>query len=281
MRYYILLLAIAIPFSLLAQKTTYLEVYMSKKFPGSNYANREWRYVMYDSVNVNSISNVSWKGGKNKKAIEIKLPDQTEFWYYRITILDINSKYKYPDNETFYYNLVNEKSNGEPSSYDYPINVIIMNNSLDAFNFETNKGYKRFTKESVYKTKSYIGKVTLSDKNIWIWIENFNDTQGLKVIIEVIAVINTNIRSSNNITNIINADANEKKLKEAKELYDLGVYSKKAYDSIFAIYSIRLSREEAISQLKEAKIKLDAGKISSKDYEEIKNRLSPFILNPN
>jgi hypothetical protein len=70
-------------------------------------------------------------------------------------------------------------------------------------------------------------------------------------------------------------------LKEAKELYDLGVYSKKAYDSIFAIYSIRLSREEAISQLKEAKIKLDAGKISSKDYEEIKNRLSPFILNPN
>ena len=103
-------------------------------------------------------------------------------------------------------------------------------------------------------------------------IQNLSSIVGAKVLVEVVAL--TPKQAKQQYTTF-QAD---KQIKDAKELFDLGVINKQSYDSIAVLYAPKINRAEALLRLKEAKERLDKGEINQKEYDIIKQSLSPIIL---
>lgn len=143
---------------------------------------------------VNSASKARFSGGKTREAIKINLPAGTKKWYYRVTVLDVNSTYSYQNNETFYYLLSNKKYMETYAPTKEAVDFYVLGHSGDVASFlETgNNNFKTYTSYTKIGTNSFIGECTLNQENLWIGIKNPNSMVGLKVIVEVVSWGNYN-----------------------------------------------------------------------------------------
>ena len=57
--------------------------------------------VMTQTVSINSTSKAFFSGN-TREVLKIDLPTGTKEWFYRITTMDINTNYYYPQEETFF-----------------------------------------------------------------------------------------------------------------------------------------------------------------------------------
>ena len=137
-------------------------------------------------------------------------------------------------------------------------------------------------------TNSFIG-TGIYDENLWLGFENINETAGLKILLEVVAytgqdnkeTISKLISDTSNVKINSNSIEAEKKIKEAKELLELGVISKEDYNKVLDKYTPKMTKEEALDKLKNAKKQLDSGVIKQEEYDELKKKLTPIILGNN
>jgi hypothetical protein len=231
-----------------------------------------YQTILSQEYVVNSGANASVAGGHDKIYIKLNIPRDAYKWIYRITILDKSSTFKFQDNETLSWQLINKRQIDNVNIQNVPLNVFFMDNSAEALNFATNKPFKTFQPYNVLNTYSFTAQSNLNSDNIYMGIQNTSLIVGAKVLVEVVAL--TPKQPMQQYTTY-QAD---KQIKDAQELFDLGVINKKSYDSIAALYAPKINRAEALQRLKEAKLRLDKGEITQKDYDLIKQSLSPIIL---
>jgi hypothetical protein len=140
-------------------------------------------------LDVNSSSNAYMLGGKTRQTVQIILPTGTQKWYYRVTVLDIKSNYSYQNNESLFYLLQNNKRFDTYSPMSYGIDFYILGTSGDVASFSKTgndnfRAYKDYTNTG---TNSFISSCSLIQDNLWVGIKNPNSSQGLRVIVEVVA----------------------------------------------------------------------------------------------
>ncbi|MGE0568439.1 MAG: hypothetical protein AB7O73_10860 [Bacteroidia bacterium] len=141
------------------------------------------------TIVVNSASKARFSGGKTRDVVKISLPSGTKQWYYRITILDVNSTYSYQENETFNYLLKNKKAMSPYAPTNESIDFYILGHSGDVESFKKtgNNNFKSFKDYTRIGTNSFVGYCSVNQENLWIGIKNPNMTVGLKVIVEVVS----------------------------------------------------------------------------------------------
>jgi len=234
--------------------------------------------VSTDTLSLNSVS-ITLLGGQNRKSIEIKLPLTTYRWFYRLTVLDIKSNYTYRNDETLYFLMANNKYPTNLFTNYGRINVFFMGQSGDVYNFNQKRIFSHYNNLCVLNVNSFYGQNNLVNQNLWMGVENISDLKGVKVIVEIVALTTEDEKNlPKPLYPNVNAIESEKKVKEAKVLLDLGVLTKKQYDSVVDRNSLKLTKEDAIERLKAAKDQLDKGEITQIEYDDIKLLLSPIIL---
>jgi hypothetical protein len=144
-------------------------------------------------LDVNSTSNEFWSGGKSRNYCAVPVPEGTTKWFYRATVLPIESNYSYASNETLYYLLSNNKKVDLYSPSPYGVNIKFFNHSGEIESFyqglSTYKSYQQLNKTN---TRTTLGTIDFYQPKFWIGIQNQNQMDGLKVIIEVVAMGNFN-----------------------------------------------------------------------------------------
>lgn len=148
-----------------------------------------YKDVTTKTLIVNSSSNARMMGGKTRAVIKIDLPENTDYWFYRVTVLDKNSNYSYSNNESFYYLLSHNKKMNLYSPTSEGIEFFVLGHSGDVNSFlETgNNNFRVFADYSRINTGSCVGQCKLNQENLWIGIKNPNTSTGLQVIVEVVA----------------------------------------------------------------------------------------------
>ena len=142
-------------------------------------------------LDVNSTSNEFWSGGKSRNYCAVPIPEGTTKWFYRATVLPIESNYSYASNETLYYLLSNNKKVDLYAPSPYGVNIKFFNHSGEIESFyqglSTYKSYQQLNKTN---TRTTLGTIDFYLPKFWIGIQNENQMDGLKVIVEVVAMGN-------------------------------------------------------------------------------------------
>jgi hypothetical protein len=185
-------LVLIMSFHVQAQQSKFLRA-LSDVLQVINQATTNVKSITVQTVDVNSIAKARFSNGHTRQIIPITLPQGTERWYYRITVMDVKSNYYYPANETFYYVLSNNVSIDHMyTPTNDGVDFFLLTTSGDASSF-SETGNNNFTYLDGYEklqTNSFIGEGpnpnTLSG-NLWIGVRNDNKIEGLRVIVEVVA----------------------------------------------------------------------------------------------
>jgi hypothetical protein len=145
------------------------------------------------TLDVNSASNEFWSGGHTRNYCEIPVPAGTLKWFYRATVMPIESNYTYGSNETLFYLLQNNKKIDLYAPSPLGVNILFFNHSGEVQSFyqglTTYKSYQQFNKTN---TRTAVGTIDIYQPKYWIGVQNKNQLDGLKVIIEVVALGNFN-----------------------------------------------------------------------------------------
>jgi hypothetical protein len=232
-----------------------------------------YQTIVNEEIKINSVSNSNYAGGKNRIYMKLNIPKDATSWVYRVTVLDKNSNFKYQENETLSWQLINRRVVDRMEVNQIPINVYFLNNSSDAYAFSLKRDFKSYQEYNILNTNSFTASSNLNSDNLYIGFENLSPFNGAKILLEIVAL------TPKQVYRQLNTFQADKQIKDAKELFDLGVINKKSYDSIVQLYSPKINRAEALLRLKSAKEQLDKGEITQAQYDEIKKALSPIILN--
>lgn len=147
--------------------------------------------VVTQTIIVNSSSKANFGSGNTRSAIKINLPVGTKVWYYRITLMDVNANFAYPDSDTFYSVFKDKKpftvNNLTQNRVDF---YIIDNNSVQNFLTNGNNNFGFYEKYSKTKTMGFIDSCELLSNNLWIGIKNPNFKDGIKAIVEIVSLGN-------------------------------------------------------------------------------------------
>jgi len=175
-----------------AQAQSKFERSLNEVIQAINQSTGKLQEVTVQTIEVNSISKARFGGGHTRQLVPINLPPGTQKWYYRVTVMPVNSNYKYLANETFYYTLANHLSKEAYSPTNGGIDFFLLSSSGDATSFsETgNNNFRYLDGYQRLKSNSFIGEGTNSEighPNLYIGIRNDNMTEGLKAIVEVVA----------------------------------------------------------------------------------------------
>jgi hypothetical protein len=127
------------------------------------------RNLITTSFIVNSSSKARSSDGKTREVVKINLPKGTKKWYYRVTVLNVNSNYTYQDNESFHYLLSKNKFMNTYKPTDEAVDFYILGHSGDVESFlvtgnDNFKVYQAYTKKA---TNSFIGECALVQENLW------------------------------------------------------------------------------------------------------------------
>jgi len=145
------------------------------------------------TLDVNSSSNEFWSGGNTRNYCEIPVPAGTAKWFYRATVMPIESNYTYGSNETLFYLLQNNKKIDLYAPSPLGVNILFFNHSGEVQSFyqglTTYKSFQQFNKTN---TRTAVGTIDIYQPKYWIGVQNKNQLDGLKVIIEVVALGNFN-----------------------------------------------------------------------------------------
>ena len=143
--------------------------------------------VMTQTVSINSTSKAFFSGS-TRAVLKIDLPIGTKEWFYRITTMDINTNYYYPQEETFFSIITDKKAFKTNNKTNKPLNFyIIDDNSVNNFRQTGNDNFRYYSKYSKTNTQGFIDSCDLTSNNLWIGLINPNVRDGLKVIVEVVA----------------------------------------------------------------------------------------------
>ncbi|WP_345252667.1 hypothetical protein [Flaviaesturariibacter amylovorans] len=142
------------------------------------------------TIEVNSSSKAYFGNGKTREVFKLELPKGTKSWYYRVTVLDINSSYQYQENETFFHLLSNRKNMDIYAPTNKGVDFFILGHSGDVSSFlqTGNSNFRFYQNCSMVGMNSFTGTCELNQENLWIGIRNPNTTSGLKVIVEVVSL---------------------------------------------------------------------------------------------
>jgi len=145
------------------------------------------------TLDVNSTSNEFWSGGHTRDYCEVPLPEGTTKWFYRATVMPIASSYSYASNETLYYLLSNNKKVDLYAPSPYGVNLKFFNHSgeIESF-YQGLSTYKSYQQLNRTNTRTTVGTIDFYLPKFWIGVQNTNQLDGLKVIIEVVALGNFN-----------------------------------------------------------------------------------------
>lgn len=270
----ILLIALCsiVSFSGFAQKLD-LKTILSRIVGELQDRQQTYQTIVNEEIKINSVSNSNYAGGKNRVYLKLNIPKDATSWVYRVTVLDKNSNFKYQDNETLSWQLINRRVVDRMEVNQIPINVYFMNNSSDAYAFSLKRDFKSYQEYNILNTNSFTATSNLNSDNLYIGFENLSPFNGAKILLEIVAL------TPKQVYRQLNTFQADKQIKDAKELFDLGVINRKSYDSIVQLYSPKINRAEALERLKSAKDQLDKGQITQAQYDEIKKVLTPIILN--
>ena len=152
-----------------------------------------YKEVMNEVVNVNSTSKARLSGGNTRQGLKVRLPFGTTKWYYRVTLMNINWNYTYQPRET----LISLLSNNDPlfvnNQTDFGIDFYVLDDfSINNFSQTGNNNFKYYQDFTRLRTRGFYGECNLTQDNLWIGIKNNDISQGLKVIVEVVAFGNFN-----------------------------------------------------------------------------------------
>ena len=149
------------------------------------------KQVITQTVIVNSSTKANFGGGNTRSAIKINLPLGTKTWFYRITLMDVNQSFTYADSDSFYSVLKDKKpfivNNLTQNAIDF---YIIDNNSVQNFLTNGNNNFAFYEQYSKIKTIGFIDDCNLLSNNLWIGIKNPNLKDGIKALVEVVAMGN-------------------------------------------------------------------------------------------
>ena len=138
------------------------------------------------SVILNSTGN-ALLGGSSVVSIQVTLPQNTQKWYYRITVLKKSDTYNYQANEKFCYLLQNNmKAATYSGAIGYNIDFFLIGHSGQLNSFLNGDTFTPLGKP-FYNVNSFIHEASPTNSNLWIGIRNINNVQGLRVIVEAVA----------------------------------------------------------------------------------------------
>lgn len=150
-----------------------------------------YKEILNETVIINSSSNARFSGGNTRAGFKINLPIGTDTWYYRITLLEPNSNYRYPYKADFYSTISNNYTFYTNNQTDYGVDFFILNDySISNFLQTGNENFSYYGKFSRNNTRGFIGSCDLKFNNLWLGIRNPDVSHGLKVIVEVVAIGN-------------------------------------------------------------------------------------------
>ena len=84
-----------------------------------------YQTILSQEYVVNSETNAAVAGGHNKIYFKLNIPKDTYKWIYRITILDKASTFKFQENETLSWQLINKRKIENLYIQNVPINVFL------------------------------------------------------------------------------------------------------------------------------------------------------------
>jgi len=139
------------------------------------------------TLTVNSATNI---GGHTREFFKLTLPEGTKKYALRVTVIPIKSNFQYEPDETLF--ALMQKSNAKEvyAPQDKGIDLYIMNRSFEADAF-VNKGNFKVVKEYP-NYNSFVDQIDSEAGNYWIGVKNPNSMNGLKAIIEIVAIGNFN-----------------------------------------------------------------------------------------
>lgn len=145
------------------------------------------------TLDVNSASNEFWYGGHTRNYCEVPLPEGTTKWFYRATVLPIESNYVYQSNETLFYLLQNQRRVDLIFPSSLGVNLLFFTHSgeLNSF-YQGSSSYSWNGNLNKSNTRTTVGTVDYYHPKFWIGVQNKNQMDGLKVIIEIVALGNFN-----------------------------------------------------------------------------------------
>lgn len=140
-------------------------------------------------LDVNSASNQFWCGGHTRNYCEVPLPEGTIRWFYRATVMSIESNYNYQSNETLFYLLQNQKRVDLIFPSSLGVNLLFFTHSgeLNSF-YQGSSSYSWNGKLNKTNTLTTVGSVDFYQPKFWIGVQNKNQFDGLKVLIEIVAM---------------------------------------------------------------------------------------------
>ena len=155
--------------------------------------NTLYKQILNETVIVNSSSNARFYGGKTRTGFKINLPEGTQTWYYRITLLEPNSSYTYPYNSDFFSLLKNHNPLFINNQTNYGVDFFVLDDySISNFLQTGNDNFRYYEKYSKKNTSGFINSCDLKSNNLWISLKNPDISHGLKAIVEVVAIGNFN-----------------------------------------------------------------------------------------
>lgn len=103
--------------------------------------------------------------------------------------MDIDTNYYYPQEETFFSLISDKKEFTINNKTDKTLNFyIIDDNSVNNFRQTGNDNFRYYAKYSKMNTQGFIYSCDIINNNLWIGLINPNIRDGLKIIVEVVAI---------------------------------------------------------------------------------------------
>lgn len=144
--------------------------------------------VLNTVLETNSVSNARFKGGKNRVAIKLDLPEGTKSWYYRITVMELNDFFRLGTTNTLLYGLQNKQYNYNNRSTKTVDFYVIPESNVANFMQTGNDNYLIYTDYTKRNVSDYIGTSDKYNDDYWIGIKNNDNFKGVKVLLEVVAL---------------------------------------------------------------------------------------------
>lgn len=153
--------------------------------------NSHIKQVTTQTLTVNSSTKATLGSGSTRAVMKVQLPVGTTAWFYRVTLMDINTNYNYPDSESYYTLLKDKKpmtvNNQTPSGIDF---YLLDKSAVNSFLIPRNKNFNHFTKYYRRESIGFVESCDLVSNDLWIGINNPNLRQGIKAIVEIVAMGN-------------------------------------------------------------------------------------------
>ena len=137
------------------------------------------------TLSVNSTTNI---GGHTREFFKLTLPEGTKKYALRVTVIPIKSNFQYEPDETLFALMQKNNAKEVYAPQDKGIDLYIMNRSFEADAF-VNKGNFKFVKEYP-NFNSFVEQIDSEAGNYWIGVKNPNSMNGLKTIVEIVAIGN-------------------------------------------------------------------------------------------